>query len=122
MKIERFEDLRIWQDSRSLTKSIYSLTSAGKFSKDFGLREQIQRSSVSIPSNIAEGYERRNNREFVNFLGYAKGSAGELRTQLYVAYDVGYITKEAFFDNINRVTYISQQLSNFIKYLKKHLP
>ena len=121
MQIKRFEDLKIWQEARILAKSIYTLTSKENFRKDFGLKEQIQRSSVSVLSNIAEGFERQNNKEFVNFLNYAKGSAGEVRAQLYVIYDVGYIAENEFKESIKRVTAISQQLSNFTKYLKKHL-
>ncbi|HAX62422.1 MAG TPA: four helix bundle protein, partial [Elusimicrobia bacterium] len=89
MKIERFEDLKVWKYAKDLAIEIYKLTLNEKFRKDFGLREQIQRSSVSILSNIAEGYERNNNREFIKFLVYAKGSAGEVRAQLHLAYSIG---------------------------------
>jgi four helix bundle protein len=93
MKSKRFEDLEVWQLSRELVKSIYKLTSGTRFSKDFGLANQIQRSAVSIMSNIAEGFERKSKKEFISFLSIAKGSCGELRSQLYIGLDLSYINK-----------------------------
>ena len=119
MKVNSFEDLQVWKDSRILVKSIYQLTSDGKFSKDFGLREQIQRASVSIMNNIAEGFERNNNKEYIKFLGYSKGSAGEVRSMLYVATDLGYISQDSFNMHYQMAINIITQISNFIKYLKK---
>ena len=119
MKFNSFEDLQVWKDSRILVKSIYQLTSDGKFSKDFGLREQIQRASVSIMNNIAEGFERNNNKEYIKFLGYSKGSAGEVRSMLYVATDLGYISQDKFNMHYQMAINIITQISNFIKYLKK---
>ena len=119
MNVNSFEDLQVWKDSRILVKSIYQLTSDGKFSKDFGLREQIQRASVSIMNNIAEGFERNNNKEYVKFLGYSKGSAGEVRSMLYVAADLGYISQDSFNMHYQMAINIITQISNFIKYLKK---
>jgi four helix bundle protein len=119
MKFNSFEDLQVWKDSRILVKSIYQLTSDGKFSKDFGLREQIQRASVSIMNNIAEGFERNNNKEYIKFLGYSKGSAGEVRSMLYVATDLGYISQDNFNMHYQMAINIITQISNFIKYLKK---
>ena len=95
-KIENFEDLISWQKARILTKEIYQVTGKGKFSKDFGLSGQIQKASVSIMSNIAEGFERGGRGEFHQFLSIAKGSAAEVRSQLYVALDVGYLEKRDF--------------------------
>lgn len=118
MKVNSFEDLQVWKDSRTLVKSIYQLTSVGKFSKDFGLREQIQRAAVSIMNNIAEGFERNNNKEYIKFLGYSKGSAGEVRSMLYVATDLGYISQDSFNTLYQMSINIITQLSNFIKYLK----
>ncbi len=118
MKVNSFEDLQVWKDSRVLVKSIYQLTSHGKFSKDFGLREQIQRAAVSIMNNIAEGFERNNNKEYIRFLGYSKGSAGEVRSMLYVATDLGYISQDSFNTLYQMSINIITQLSNFIKYLK----
>jgi four helix bundle protein len=88
--------LQVWQDARALVKSIYELTALKNFSKDFGLKDQVQRASVSIMNNISEGYERDNNREFIKFLGYSKGSAGEVRSMLYVALDLNYISNDQF--------------------------
>lgn len=120
MKIERFEDIKVWIDARKLVAEVYKLTLNDKFRKDFGLKEQIQRAAVSILSNIAEGFEHHNNREFIRFLTYAKGSAGELRAQLYIAVDIEYISESEFKKVFENVLQISQQLSNFIKYLKEH--
>src|SRR4030043_671338 len=90
-RIEKFEDLIAWQKARELTKNIYKVTKQGDFFKDFGLRDQIRRASVSIMSNIAEGFERGGRSEFHQFLVIAKGSCAELRSQLYVSLDVGHI-------------------------------
>ena len=118
MKVNSFEDLQVWKDSRILVKIIYQLTSEGQFNKDFGLKEQIQRASVSIMNNIAEGFERNNNKEYIKFLGHSKGSAGEVRSMLYVAADLGYISQDSFNTIYQMSINIITQLSNFIKYLK----
>src|SRR5216684_5101332 len=94
--LERFEDLDAWKKARELTKSVYQVTSAGEFARDFGLRDQIRRASVSIISNIAEGFDRDGNAEFVQFLSVAKGSASEVKAQLYIALDLTYITSKEF--------------------------
>ncbi len=94
--IRRFEELVAWQKARILTAGIYRLTEAGALSRDFGLKDQLRRSAVSIMSNLAEGFERGKPSEFHQFLSIAKGSCGELRSQLYVAVDAGYIESEAF--------------------------
>jgi four helix bundle protein len=90
-KVERFEDLIAWQKARDLARAIYQVTQQGAFARDLGLARQIQRAAVSIMSNIAEGFERRGRREFHQFLSTAKGSCAEVRSQLYVAFDIGYI-------------------------------
>jgi four helix bundle protein len=95
-KIERFEDLQAWKKARLLTRSIYEATKHGSFGQDHGLSRQIQRASVSIMSNIAEGFERRTPSEFCQFLTIAKASCAELRSQLYVALDVGYLSQDTF--------------------------
>lgn len=95
-KVEKFEDLIAWQKARELTKNIYTITKQGEFAKDFGLRDQIQRASVSIMSNLAEGFERGGRAEFHQFVVIAKGSCAEVRSQLYIALDVGYISQEQF--------------------------
>jgi four helix bundle protein len=97
-KIEKFEDLIAWQKARELTRDIYKITKDGELSKDFGLRDQVRRSSVSVMSNVAEGFERGGRAEFHQFLVIAKGSCAELRSQLYVALDADYIDKETFTD------------------------
>ncbi len=107
MKVKRFEDLIAWQKARELTRQIYLLTKKEPFSKDYGLREQIQRASVSIMSNLAEGFERGSSAEFHQFLVIAKASCAELRSQLYVALDIGYITQEDFEQSINLAIEVS---------------
>ena len=94
--IRRFEDLIAWQKARALTKTVYLLTATESFSRDFGLRDQIQRAAVSIMSNIAEGFERAGKAEFHQFLVIAKGSCAEVRSQLYVALDTGYLNNDQF--------------------------
>jgi four helix bundle protein len=101
-KVERFEDLIAWQKARILTKDIYQITQEGKFARDFGLSGQIQRASVSIMSNIAEGFERSYLGEFHQFLSIAKSSCAEVRSQLYVALDVGYIEQVKFNQLLNQ--------------------
>lgn len=91
-----FEDIEAWKKGRKLTKNIYSITSAGRFAKDYSLRDQMRKASVSIISNIAEGFERGGTREFLQFLAMAKGSVGEVKSQLYVALDQGYIQEKSF--------------------------
>ena len=95
-KVHRFEDLIAWQKARVLTREIYQVTRQGDFAKDFGLRDQIQRAAVSIMSNIAEGFERGGRAEFHQFLSVAKASCAEVRSQLYVAIDVGYLDQPVF--------------------------
>ena len=94
----RFEDIEAWQLGRELTRRVYEATRNGEFARDFGLRDQIQRAAVSITSNIAEGFERRSPAEFARFLLIARGSAGEVRSQLYAALDLGYIDRSTFDD------------------------
>lgn len=95
-KVERFEDLIAWQKARQLTVEIYRITAQGEFARDYGLRDQIRRASVSVMSNIAEGFDRGSRGEFHQFLVIAKASCAEVRSQLYVAQDVGYIDQETF--------------------------
>lgn len=114
MKVDRFEDLFAWQKARELTRQIYLLSRQGHFSKDFGLRDQIQRASVSIMSNLAEGFERGSKSEFHQFIVIAKASCAEVCSQLYVAMDVGYITKEEF----NYVGNLAIEVSRIIGGLK----
>ena len=95
-RIERFEELIAWQKARVLTREIYEITRRGAFARDFGLSGQIQRAAVSIMSNIAEGFERGGRGEFHQFLSTAKASCAEVRSQLYVALDVGYLEEQTF--------------------------
>lgn len=120
MKVKTFEDLQVWQDARTFVKSIYELTSLENFRKDYDLKDQIQRAAVSIMNNIAEGFETDNNKEFRNFLGYAKGSAGEVRSMLFVAIDVNYISKDKFDENYKQAINVITQISNFKKYLHNY--
>ena len=114
-----FEDIEAWQRSRVLTTSIYKITSQGTFARDFGLRDQIRKASVSIMSNIAEGFERSGTKEFIQFLATAKGSAGEVRAQLYVALDQGYVEQSIFDDLSQSVIKISMMLNGLITYLSR---
>lgn len=117
-KIEKFEDLKVWQKAREVNLQIYKLSNKGTFSKDFGLREQIRRASVSILSNIAEGFERNGNKEFNQFLSIAKASAAEVRAQLYVAKDLEYISNDEFSEVVNGLISVSKMLSGLMNYLK----
>lgn len=118
-KFGSFEEIVSWQKARELNKQIYLITEADSFKKDFDLARQIRRCSVSISSNIAEGYERKTDKEFVHFLYIAKGSAAEVRSQLYLALDLNYISNELFSKMITDITEISKLLSGLIKYLSK---
>ena len=115
--ISRFEDIEAWQQARELTRTVYQVSGTGAFGQDYGLRNQIQRSSVSIMANIAEGYERDGNKEFVQFLYIAKASAGELRSHLYVALDQQYLTHEEFVQMAAQATRISKMIQGLIRYL-----
>jgi four helix bundle protein len=117
--IVRFEDMDVWKTSRDLTRKIYELTRNDVFSRDFGLRDQMRRASVSIMSNIAEGFESRTNTLFKDYLGRAKASAGELRAQVYVANDIGYINVSEFSELLGICEKCSRQLSKFIQYLEQ---
>ena len=119
MLIKHFEAIKVWQDARVLTKNIYNISKVGKFSKDYGLRDQIQRASVSVMSNIVEGYERDSNREFTKFLSYAKGSSGEVRSLLYVALDQEYLTETDFNKLRQGCLDVSKQISGFESYLRR---
>jgi four helix bundle protein len=120
-KIETFEDLRVWQKGINLVKQIYLLTQEGQLSKDFGLRDQLRRASVSIPTNIAEGFERASRKEYVNFLNIAKGSAGEVRSLLRVALEVGYLDQETYSQLYSQAIELSRMLSNQIQAINQSL-
>ncbi len=114
MKIERFEDIISWQKAKELTITIYQ---SFKFNHDFGFRDQIQRACVSIMNNIAEGFERKGNKEFKNFLFIAKGSCAEVRSMLYLALNFNYISKPQFVELLPKTEEISRLLSGLIKTL-----
>ncbi len=114
--VKKFEDLKIWQDARILVGTVYSIMKANK---DFGFRDQIQRASVSIMNNIAEGFERNSDAEFKRFLDIAKASAGEVRSMLYLAEDLNYITKEKAKELRESASNLSGAITNLMKYLRK---
>lgn len=116
-KFKSFEEINSWQKSRIFNKKIYLITENSNFKNDFDFVRQIRRASLSISSNIAEGFERNTDKEFVYFLYVAKASAGEVRSQLYLAFDLEYIIKEEFEMLLESITEISKLLSGFIKYL-----
>ena len=118
VKIEKFEDIESWKKARKLTNEIYEATSAGSFGRDFELRNQIRRASISILSNIAEGFERGGDKEFLHFLAIAKGSCGEVRAQLYVALDRKYLALDVFHQLSLNATQVGQLLSGLMRYLK----
>lgn len=118
-KFNSFEEINSWQKARLLNKRVYEITENQSFKKDFDLSRQIRRATISISSNIAEGYERNSDKEFIYFLYVAKASAGEVRSQLYLALDLNYISDLEFEELFTSVSDISKLLSGFIKYLNK---
>jgi four helix bundle protein len=117
--IQRFEEIEAWQKGRELTRRIYQITAKENFARDFTLKDQIKRAAISITSNIAEGFERGGNREFIQFLAMAKGSASELKSQLYTALDIGYIGQKEF-DELYKIAHsIVLLISGFMKYLQQ---
>jgi four helix bundle protein len=118
-RIEKFEDIDAWRASRDVTKLIYRITLEEPFCRDFALCNQIRRASVSVLSNIAEGFERGGNKEFIQFLTIAKGSCGEVRAQLYVALDQRYIDDETFELISGKLIETSRMLAGFIRYLQQ---
>ena len=117
-KITKFEDIEAWQHARLLTKAIYQITSTGLFSRDFALRDQIRRAGVSSMANIAEGFERGGNREFIQFLSTAKGSAGEVKAQLYVALDAGFLAQPKVDELYQLADETSRLCGGFMRYLE----
>ena len=116
--LNRFVELEVWQKARELTRLIYESSRDGEFARDFGLRDQIRRAAVSVMSNIAEGFERGGNAEFIHFLAMARGSVSELESQLYVALDQEYLTEERF-KELQKLTGSAQRLiGGLVRYLK----
>ena len=119
MKIKKFEELESWKKASKLTNTVYEATGRGSFKLDFGLKDQIRRASISILSNIAEGFERGGDKEFLQFLAMAKGSCGEVRAQLYIAADQGYLSQALFEKLSNNADEIGRLISGLMKYLSK---
>lgn len=117
-KIERFEDIVAWQKARELVKEVYRLSSDGRFAKDYGLRDQLRRASVSVMLNIAEGFARKTSREFLQFLVVAHGSVAEVQSALYVALDQGYISRTQFESFYKRAEETSKLIMGFSNYLR----
>ena len=115
---KKFEEIECWKKARELTRLIYELSGKGNFAKDFGLKDQIRRASVSIMSNIAEGHDRSGTGEFVQFLANAKGSAAEVRCQLYVAFDQGYISDKDFHSITDLATETGRMIAGLMIYLR----
>ena len=115
---KKFEEIECWKKARELTRSIYRVSNATAFARDFGLRDQIRRASVSIMSNIAEGYDRSGTKEFVHFLATAKGSAAEVRCQLYVAADQGYINDTALRELSELAAETGRMIGGLMNYLR----
>jgi|SRR3989304_7195081 four helix bundle protein len=119
MKIQKFEDIIAWQKTRELVRVVYEMTNKSEgFKKDFGLKDQIRRASVSSMSNIAEGFARNSDKEFANFLNIARGSLAEVQSQLYIALDLSYIDNKKFDKVYSLADETSRLLTNFMKYLK----
>lgn len=119
MTIKRFEDIAAWRKTRQLTAEIYKATSQGLFARDYGLCDQIRRAAVSSMSNIAEGFERDGNKEFIQFLSMAKGSIGEVRSQLYVALDAGFLNQTQFTELFSGAEEASRLIAGFMRYLRQ---
>jgi len=115
---KKFEEIEAWQKARQLTKRIYALSRSGEFAKDFGLKDQIRRASVSIMSNIAEGHDRGGTGEFVQFLATAKGSAAEVKSQLYVALDQEYINELTFAETTDLAAEAASMIGGLMNYLR----
>jgi four helix bundle protein len=116
--IKRFEDIQAWQAARELTQMVYVVSTRGRFARDYRLRDQIQGSAISVMSNVAEGFDARTDREFIRFLGYARRSATELQSQLYIALDQSYITQEEFGHIYAQATKTKSLIGGFIRYLE----
>ena len=121
MRIERFEDIQAWQEARKLTAQIYKLTRVEPFSRDFGLKDQIQRAAVSVMENIAEGFGRKSNQDFLRFLGIAYSSVLEVQSHLYVALDLGYIDRKQFEATYNMAASTMRLIGGFINCLQNQV-
>jgi len=122
VKIEKFEDIRAWQQARELTNLVYDLTEKGNFVKDYRLRDQIQGAAGSIMHNIAEGFDDGSDVEFIRFLKYARRSASEVQSEIYLALDRKYITPQDFQQVYDMATTTKKSINAFIAYLRKSKP
>jgi four helix bundle protein len=118
MIINKFSDIESWKEARILVREVYKLSANSRLSKDFGLKDQIQRASVSIMSNIAEGFDSGSTKPFINYLNHAYGSSSEVQSLLFIAKDIGYISEEEFEQLTDRVEKVRKLIGGFIKYLK----
>ncbi len=118
MSVKDFEELEVWKLARDLASQVYDASKKGNLAKDYALRDQLRRSATSVMSNIAEGFERGGNQEFIQFLSIAKGSCGEARSQMYIALDQGYVDKKNAQTLISSFRRLSVMINNFIVYLK----
>ncbi len=119
MKYERFENIPVWKQARKFVKEVYLACNSKTFHNDFDLLSQIRRASTSIILNIAEGFERKTNKDFARFINQSKASAGEVRCALYIGYDVGFISKEMFTSFFSEIVSISKQLAKYELYLRR---
>lgn len=118
-KIESFEDLIAWQKAKTLAIKIYSVTEENRFAKDYGLKDQIRRASVSVVSNIAEGFERKGNKEFLQFLYISLGSIAEVKTQLIIAHELNYISKEKYTELNDSIIEVQKIMKGLVAYIKE---
>ena len=122
MRIERFEDIEAWKEARALVRMVYEATNEVPFKNDRGLRDQVQRAVISVMSNIAEGFMRQTNKEFIVFLGYSLRSTAEVQSQLYAALDVHYISDDRFESLTAQCSKVARMLQGFIRYLRTSKP
>ena len=122
MKIKNFEDIEAWKEARNLNKLIYQITTRDPFKKDFGLTGQIQRASITVMANIAEGFDRQSDKEFIHYLNIASSSASEIQSDLYAALDLAYIREEKFKTLYDQTTKVKKLINGFIAYLKGKRP
>lgn len=117
--IDRFEDIEAWKAGREAIELVYEITRSKAFAADYALSNQIRRAAISIISNIAEGFERNGNKEFINFLSIAKGSCGEVRSQMYIALDQKYVDEEKFHEIYSKLNETSRLIAGFMRYLQQ---
>lgn len=118
-RVESFEDLVVWQKGMALAKAVYELTGKGPIERDYGLRDQLRRAAVSVPANVAEGFERHTRKDYLHYLYIAKGSAGEVRCLLRIAHDIGYLNPAQFAQLNSAAIEVSRFLGNLIKSLNE---